>query len=197
MLLKTPFNHAPVHYVPKRGYVLGAAVLVVQVVGMFPKVEAQQRDVSVAYGIVSVGLLQDDKGAVLLHGQPYPSRAEETHGAMVKLLLEVGKSVPLLADGFGQSTARLATAPWRELSKVQSVVQHLPGIPLQVAGGCAVDVFERQLFKARAADGMVHIVDVGSQVFAMVQLHGLSADGRFEGVTRIGKGSEHETPTLR
>ena len=41
MLLKTPFNHAPVHYVPKRGYVLGAAVLVVQVVGMFPKVEAQ------------------------------------------------------------------------------------------------------------------------------------------------------------
>lgn len=197
MLLKTPFNHAPVHNVPECGYVFGAAVLVVQVVGMFPNVEAQQRDVSVAYGVVSVGLLYDDKGAVLLHGQPCPSRAKEVDGTALKLQLEVGKRVPLLADGLGQSPARLAAALWRELLKVKPVVQHLPGVFLQAAGGGAVDVFEWQLLKARAADGMVHIVDVGSQVFAVVKLHGLSADGRFEGMARIGKGSEHKAPTLR
>ncbi len=118
MLLKTPFNHAPVHNLPKCGYVLGATVLVVQVVGMFPNVEAQQRDVSVAYGVVSVGLLYDDKGAVLLHGQSGPSRTKEVDGTALKLQLEVGKRVPLLADGFGQGPARLATALWRELLKV-------------------------------------------------------------------------------
>ena len=55
-----PFTHRfPVYYAPEGIDVVGAFVLIIEVVGMLPNIEAQQRGQSCAYGIASVRFFGD------------------------------------------------------------------------------------------------------------------------------------------
>ena len=54
----------PVHYLPEGVKVVGTAVLIVEVVGMFPHIEGEQGDEAAAHRVAGVGLLSDDQVAV-------------------------------------------------------------------------------------------------------------------------------------
>ena len=54
-----------------------AAILVVEVVGVFPHVDAENGLQTVANGVTGIGFLRDDEFAFAVTGEPYPSAAEE------------------------------------------------------------------------------------------------------------------------
>ena len=150
-----PFLHdAPIDNPPQRLEVRGAAVLVVEVVGVFPDVEGQEgaeagvrpfdglRD-RTADGIAGTGLLGDDEGAVGSRGKPDPAGAEEGGAGGDEGGLEGGEGAPLGLDpsleGPGRPFDKLRDRPFdrlrdrppdrrTELRKVQVVVQDLAGV---------------------------------------------------------------------
>src|ERR1700730_17615170 len=66
----------PVHYVPPGFDVVGAAVLVVQVVGVLPNIAAQDRRVAVHQRAVLVLRRNPFKFSALVFDQPRPAAAE-------------------------------------------------------------------------------------------------------------------------
>ena len=90
--------HVPVNNRPEGFEVGGAAVLVVQVVGMLPDVEGENGFEAVGYRIVCIGALEDGQFAILLGCEPHPSAAEETHALGFKIGLEGFEGAPLLLN---------------------------------------------------------------------------------------------------
>ena len=73
-----PFlHHLPIHNPPQRLQMRGAAILVVEVVGMLPNVKRQQRLQTLGDRVVRAGLLSDNEGTVGGGGEPDPAGAEE------------------------------------------------------------------------------------------------------------------------
>ena len=74
----------------------GAAVLVVQVVGVFPDIEGQQRPQVVGDGVVGARVLGDGKGSVGRRGlEPDPAAAEEAGAFLLEFGLEGFQGAPL------------------------------------------------------------------------------------------------------
>ena len=62
--MPVPFpHHAPIDNLPQGLEVRGAAVLVVEVVGVFPDVEGEEGAEAVGDGVVGAGVLADGQGA--------------------------------------------------------------------------------------------------------------------------------------
>ena len=73
-----PFLHdAPIDNPPEGFEVRGAAVLVVEVVGVFPDVEGQEGLEPMGGGVVGAGVLADGQGAIGIGLEPHPAGAEE------------------------------------------------------------------------------------------------------------------------
>ena len=99
LLLKALANGAPVDDVPDCAEVLGLAVLVLEVVGVFPGVNAHQ-GLEVAGDGVLVGAgdeAQSSRGLVL--DEPCPAGALDASKSGVGLLLEVVEGAEVLVDG--------------------------------------------------------------------------------------------------
>ena len=69
-----------------------------------------------------------------------------------------------------------------ELSEVQVVVQNLPSVVEDGAFGFADDFFERHILERSVGNQFIEVVDVGLEVFAVVEGKGLGTDDGFEGV---------------
>ena len=82
---------------------VGTAVLVIKIIGVFPNVEGQQGLVAAAHGVAGVGLLGDDQLALWVGGEPYPSRAEQAGAFLRELLLEGLEGAELGVDGLGDA----------------------------------------------------------------------------------------------
>ena len=166
-LLISALHHLPIHNLPQRLQVRGAAVLVVEVVGVFPDVEGEEGAEAVGDGIVGAGVLADGQGAGDIGLEPDPAGAEEAHTLGNEVFLEGLDGAPLLSDlpAEGRIRGKLIRlgrtrqdgrhplplrAPghneWDgrlELGKVQVVVQDLAGVVedrlrfLDSACGCA------------------------------------------------------------
>ena len=76
----------------------GAAVLVVQVVGMFPDVEGEDGLETVSYGVVGVGVLGYGEFAGSIDLEPDPAGAKEAGALGFKIGLEGIEGAPLLLD---------------------------------------------------------------------------------------------------
>ncbi len=166
---------------------VGAAVLEVQVVGVLPDIEGQQRPESVGDGVVGAGALEDREGAVFVGGKPHPTGAENADAFGFELGLERLETPPLLIDTGGQMARRggLGGIGRSELGEVQIVVQDLAGIVEYGAGWRLTDCFlKRQAFQPAAGQQFVEVVDVCFQMLSVVESQGLRADDRFQGVGR-------------
>ena len=80
------FHLAPVDHVEERGDVVRAAVLVVQVVGMLPDVEAQDWQVPMQEGAVLVGGAAHVQLAAFIKAHPGPAAAEARGRGLGELL---------------------------------------------------------------------------------------------------------------
>ena len=92
------FHHAPIDNLPQGLEVRGAAVLVVEVVGVFPDVEGEEGAEAVGDGVVGAGVLADGQGAGGIGLEPHPPGAEEADALGDELLLEGLEGAPLGFD---------------------------------------------------------------------------------------------------
>ena len=158
----------------------GAAVLVVEVVGVFPDVEGEEGPQAAGDGVAGAGFLGDVQGAVCARGEPDPAAAEEGYAAGFEFCLEGGEAPPLFVDLGGERTGGCRGAARGELGEVEVVVEDLAGVVEEGSGGLADDFFEGEVFEAAAGEEFVEVVDVGLEVFAVVEGEGACADDRFE-----------------
>src|SRR5690625_1835640 len=180
---------APVDDVPEGADILGTAVLVLQVVGVLPHVEAQHGLVAVHERAVLVGGAVHLELAVTLDDEPGPAGAEAGLGCLLELLLEGVEGAEGFADGGGQLAAGFA-APVRAhdlpeevvVGETATVVAHGVG---QGVGTAGEDLLDRLALHVGAAYGVVEVVGVGLVVLAVVELHRLLIDVRFQSVARV------------
>ena len=103
-------DDVPVDDVPPRVDVVGAAVLVEQVVGVLPDVDAQQRRLALRDRVVLVGRARPPRGPSR-RGPARPSRSRTgRRPAALTLRLEVGERAERGVDRVGERAARLAAA---------------------------------------------------------------------------------------
>src|SRR5947209_18525216 len=99
----------PVDHVPPRRDVLGPAVLVLEVVGMFPDVEAEDRRAPLHQRAVLVGGGFDTQRAAAVQREPGPAAAEAARRCPGELVLERVAPPEGLSDRLGQRPAGLAS----------------------------------------------------------------------------------------
>lgn len=99
LFLESLGNSSPVDDIPNSAKVLGLAVLVLQIVGVLPGVDSQQR-LQVAGDGVLVGTGDEaEVSGRLVFDEPGPARALDAGEGGVGLLLEVVKGAKVLLDG--------------------------------------------------------------------------------------------------
>src|SRR4051812_8501459 len=81
-------DFVPVDDVEEGGDVFGAAVLVFQVVGVFPNVEAENGGATLRVGGVLVRERFDHETAGAIDGEPGPAAAEDSCGGFGELIFE-------------------------------------------------------------------------------------------------------------
>ena len=159
-----------------------AAVLVVEVVGVFPDVEGQEGAEAVGDGVIGAGVPADGQGAGGIGLEPDPAGAEEADAGGDEGGLEGGEGAPLGLDLNFQGAGRPFGCSDRlssrtELGEVQVVVQDLAGVVedglrfLDFACGCARNdnLLQGHRLELGAGDEFVEIVHVGLQVLAVVE----------------------------
>ncbi len=196
-----PFlDHAPIDNPPQGLEVRGAAVLVVEVVGVFPDVEGEEGAEAVGDGVVGAGVLADGQGVGGIGLEPDPAGAEEADALGDELFPEGFEGAPLGFDLGLQGAGRAGRAGrpfdcfdklsrWArrtELGEVEVVVQDLAGVVEDGAGGLGHNLLQGHRLELGAGDEFVEVVHVGLQVLAVVEGQGAGADDGLEDVDRIG-----------
>ena len=99
-----PIDHLPIHNPPQLAQVLGATILIIEIVGMFPNIKGENGAEAVGDGVVGAGVLADGKLTSVIGLESDPSGAEDADAFGFKILLEGVKSAPLGLDlGFQMS----------------------------------------------------------------------------------------------
>src|ERR1035441_285293 len=105
------FDGFPVHYVPPRGNVVRAAVLILQVVGVLPHVQAHHGVLALHHGAVLVGRGSDLEFAAGPQ-QPRPAGTETGGRGLAELLLETLETAEGPDDGLGHVAHRRTSGAW-------------------------------------------------------------------------------------
>jgi hypothetical protein len=184
----------PVDGVPPGGEVVGALVLVLQVVSVLPDVVAEDGVVALGEGVVLV-CGGDDLQFAAFEDQPAPAGAELLCGGLVEELFEALEVAEVSFDlGCDVAAGLAATLGLHDLPE-HGVVDVAAAVVLDDLAdvlGDAGEVFD-QLFRRLFAqvgvlfDGAVEVGDVGLVVLVVVQLHRRFVDKRLEARVVIGQ----------
>ena len=174
-----------------------------EIVGVFPDVDAVNGGAAGHDGRVLVGEGFDEKFSVFATTEPGPAASEDAHRAFGHFLLPLFITAKGFVDLLGQFV--LGFLSWiGEGFPEDGVVRVTPGIVtdggadlgrhrFQVAEkfleGFFLEVWVR-------GDGFVEIVDVGGVMFVVMQGHRLGIDIRFERIGCIGKRGQGERPSF-
>src|SRR5438876_8794895 len=103
-------NLIPVDHVPPGIEVLGTAVLVLEIVGVFPDIIAHDREQSIRQRAVLVSRGHNREFAALVKDQPCPARTKAFNARIIEGGLELVERAKGLLNGAGQFACRLAAA---------------------------------------------------------------------------------------
>src|SRR5690606_16026531 len=121
-------HHIPVDDLPELLQVIRTAVLVVEIVRVFPYIKSQDRRQTFGQRVSCIRLLLDREFAVGILGQPDPSRTENGDTGSIELLLELVERTKLGVDGLCQLPLGFSTAIGLEGGEVEVVIEDLSGI---------------------------------------------------------------------
>ena len=194
------FGEVPVDQLVEEGLdELRAQVAVVDVVGVLPHVDRQQRLVGGGQRRAGGAGVDDVDAAVGLLHQPGPARAEVADRRLDEGLLEGGVAAPLGLDRRGQRALGLAAAAGLHAVPEEGVVPDLRGVVVDAAAGLPDDVLQRHRLELGALLQVVEVHDVGVVVLAVVVLERLAAVVRGQRVERVrqgGQGVFHRGPLV-
>ena len=129
--------HFPIYHLPQIIQVRRTHILVIQVVGMLPDVEGEERlempgqaGHDACDGITCSGLLGDDESTVRIGGEPNPAGAEEGDAFGDEVGFEGVEGAPLLDNLFLKMPGRAGHdgRSGLELREIEIVVQDLAGV---------------------------------------------------------------------
>mmetsp|Transcript_39190 Transcript_39190/g.92109 ORF Transcript_39190/g.92109 Transcript_39190/m.92109 type:complete len:263 (+) Transcript_39190:421-1209(+) len=182
------FGELPVHEVAEeRLDELLAQVAIVNVVGMLPHVDRQQRLVGRGQRRAGGTGVDDVDRAIGLLDQPGPARTEVADRTLHEGFLERGVAAPLGLDRVRQGAAGLTAALGLHAVPEEGVVPDLRGVVVDAAGALLDDLFKRQAFELGAFLQVVEVDHIGVVMLAMVELQRFLAVVRGQGVDGIGQ----------
>src|SRR5438876_9629376 len=82
----------PIHPVPPSLKVIGASVLVIEIVGVLPGVDAEDRRVAIHQRTVLIWRRNTFELSILVFNQPHPPATKTAHASSSKLLFEFIKA---------------------------------------------------------------------------------------------------------
>src|SRR5207249_5524450 len=85
-------DRVPVHHVPPSLKVIGAAVLILEIIGMLPHVDAEDRRVAIHQRTVLIWRRNNFELSILVFNQPRPAAAKTAHASSSKFLFEFIKA---------------------------------------------------------------------------------------------------------
>ncbi len=197
-LRKALCDGIPVHHVPPSGDVVGALVLIFQIVGVLPDIETEQGCAGVIHeGVILVRRAGDGELAVFLH-EPGPARAEATDAGFGEGFFEGIEGTEGSIDGIGQSTGRSAASIGGHAVPEEGVIPVTAAVVAHGRGdvsGDFADVFAKVIdahgFEiGLACEGVVQIGDVSVVMTAMMNFHRRGINVRFERGFFVGKGRQ-------
>src|SRR5262245_52660952 len=104
----------PIDHIPKGSDVIRPTVLILQIVGMFPNVEAEDRLIAAAASsgshdraILVRGAFNDEL-ARLVDGEPSPAAAEARGSSFGEVFFEMVPAHQVFLNGFGEFALRLS-----------------------------------------------------------------------------------------
>ena len=163
-------NKVPVDSIPELGEVLGLPVLVVDVPGVLPGVDAEDREARVLDRVQGVGVLVDGDGLVSVDGEVAPAAAEDGGGLLGELGLELLEVAEVLVDELSD-TSRTGLLLGGEALPEEVVVVDLSNVVEDRARGLLDDLLDRLALELGARDILVSEVDVGLVVLRDVDLN--------------------------
>lgn len=162
---------------------VGAAVLIIKIIGMFPHVESEQWGEAFLHGVGGIGFLADDEFAIRISGEPHPAGAEEGGTGLHELFLKCLERAELRIDGGGQfASGTVVGLRSSELQEIEVVVQNLSGIVEHSASGFLHDFLQRHRLERSARNGGVQVVDIPLQMFSVVKSDSLGRNNWFQSV---------------
>src|SRR5260221_8598343 len=184
--------------------VVGTTILVVEIVGMLPHVDREQRGLPIdkrCVGVCGPGHLE----CIAVEHQPGPAAAKLPDGSGAELLGEAGVATEVTVDPFGDLANRHAAAGRLQRAPVEGVVPGLGRIVEQGAmavlpGGLPQYVLEWPVGQTYLLCQRPDVLHVDPMVLAMMDLQRGSRDVRLQRVVRIRKfrqGDLHCRPRLR
>ena len=197
----------PVDHVPPSRDVVGAAVLVVQVVGVLPHVDAEDRVEALHRRAVLVGQAHHLELPGVVGREPGPAGAELAGGGFGEGVLEIVERAEVAVDGLREVARGIAAAGRAHRGPEDAVVEVAAAV---VAHGALLvlgqrvqvgeDVLDGAVAHAGALQGGVELVGVALVVLGVVDLHRARVDVRLErvvGVGEVGKVEGHERKRKR
>src|SRR5690349_10119768 len=91
LLPKAGGDSLPIYHIPPGAKVVGAAVLILQVVGVLPDVDAKQRGLAGHQRAILVGAANNFERARLIGNQPGPAAPKALEAGIVDLRLQGGE----------------------------------------------------------------------------------------------------------
>jgi hypothetical protein len=172
----------PVDRVPPGVDVVGAPVLVLQVVGVLPHVDAEERRLPVGDRVVLVRGRHDRESRTVMH-EPRPARAELADAGVLHLALEVVEGAEGVPDRSRQVAVGLA-APVRRhrlpeervVEVAAAVVADRGALLLGDLGEVRDDLLDRLVGEVGALERGVRLVHIRLVVLVVVDLHRLRVD---------------------
>lgn len=104
--LKSLAYHFPVDDTPEGIQVVGTAVLIVEVIGVFPNIERKQWPESVADRSIGVEHLMNAEVAVTVGAEPGPTASEKRNGRGAHLGFQLAETAETLYDSLSQRSRR-------------------------------------------------------------------------------------------
>ena len=133
-------DYLPVNDRPYVLDVVGTAILVAEVVGMLPDVDPHEGAKAMHDGVAPVGFLGDHELAILLGGEPSPTRTEEGRAGCEELGLEGLEASPLSYDRIEELALRGTPSVGSKLREVKVVIEELTCVVEDCAFALAHDV---------------------------------------------------------
>mmetsp|Transcript_32171 Transcript_32171/g.84984 ORF Transcript_32171/g.84984 Transcript_32171/m.84984 type:complete len:207 (-) Transcript_32171:278-898(-) len=184
-------NLLPIDDVPERADVLGPAVLVLEVIGVLPHVEAHDGDQAgiVHERVVLVGRRHNLDRAILGDREPRPARAEDARGGGGERGLELVVRPEGRRDLLRQHAGRLATGVGAHDRPEEAVVV-VAAAGIVELGRLRTAHQRRERGGVLAGHRLVEVVDVRLVVEVVVELHGGRIDVWLERAVVIRKRGE-------
>src|ERR1019366_9813936 len=162
----------PIHQVIEEGFdVIGPSVAIVDVIGVFPNIAAENRRSAMNERVLAVRSLSDGQFAVLYH-EPSPAGSELGHTGLREIFLHLGDAAEVgidfglqLAGNLIAAAVRLHPLPEvRVIVMLTSIVEEA-GI---LAEGAFHDLLERFTLQPAANQQLVAVIDIGLVVLVVV-----------------------------